>query len=338
MEIIDDEEFYKIVESIDSLISKTYKPIFQRPDFIADYILNNLIIDTSNLDLEDKNDRLKLFYLLRVSVSNWYEKKYGKLNIENPDTKDKAGFIIINGNPYKVLIPMVISRPSRRKHERWIIFPDTVYRNEMIIEYIYDCKIIDTFDDRKKSAIIRKLKKIVVYLRKIYKSLITCSVQKSKKKQITDIWRHLNLAITNILEDYHDGVSIAIWELFFAVELAVKLLYYDKYNSVVRIHDLTKIIGMFDDELKVLLLGHDFFSSFPNKDSCIKYRYSELIEYDLGKIHMYYMLTLDFLNITLSKLSHNINFKNGRILLKDPEIVFSLNSTKKKKRPTTAST
>jgi hypothetical protein len=127
------------------------------------------------------------------------------------------------------------------------------------------------------------------------------------------------IVVRNICNEYNRGVSIAIWEMFFAVELSVKLLWMDKNRDKAFGHDIKKIISKMNDQERIPLEDAVFYRKFPSFHDCIKYRYSEKVIKNIEIVNKYYNYTLDYLVIITSLLTHKLYYKkNPAILLRDP--------------------
>jgi hypothetical protein len=312
-----EDSFFDTVKALDDQLSKGNTAIYDRPEIITTFIIKNLITAVRNIDTSTSDGKLKLHMVLLHDIVDWYKSKYGKELLINPKTDNKPAYVQMRGIPVVVSLPMTLSKIMNEK-ESALCFPDGATRGELVLDYIKNVDMMKILSEKEKIAMKKKIRIVLNNYRSIYKHFLCCNIQKEKFKNIQDIWKHLSFAVKNISDDYHNGVSIAIWEMFFAVELSIKLLYFDTNGTEIKGHQIDKIINKFDDPIKTDLANDDFLNVFPNSDLCIKYRYSELVEYDMKKINNYYQLSIAYISKITNKLSHSLTMKNGIIIFRNP--------------------
>lgn len=314
------EVFSSIIKPFDDIYAKKRLPIYKRPQIITEIIVDKLLLEVSNIDIKTEAGKTKAYILVLHQVVDWYEKKYGKILVEDPSIKDRVSFVIYKGSPMPLSLPMTINYLENDKIPM-LEFPEKTKRNENILSYLNNEDFVKSLSIQEKKYLKNKIKKVLDLYREINSNILSCKVQIQKGKIITDIWKHLDIAAKNITEDYLGGISFAIWELFFSVELTLKMLYYDKYGKQIGGHNIGKIIKSFTESLQVALDGSAFIKKFPDDKMSIKYRYAELVEKDIYKVNAYYIVVLQFI-LTISKLfSREYRFKNLSISLINPYIV-----------------
>lgn len=262
--------------------------------------------------------KFKVYIAIRDRINDWYNEKYGEKAIKNPDINDPVSYVFFAGNPIQLTIPTIIARPSKKPHESWVIFPSGVMRNEDTLRYVDDQYLLRALTDVQKKSIKGKIDKNIRKIRRISLNLEFSDIPESEKQK-KDIMQHMYIVVRNICNEYNRGVSIAIWEMFFAVELSVKLLWMDKNRDKAFGHDIKKIISKMNDQERIPLEDAVFYRKFPSFHDCIKYRYSEKVIKNIEIVNKYYNYTLDYLVIITSLLTHKLYYKkNPAILLRDP--------------------
>lgn len=261
---------------------------------VALCIVGHLVVDATNLDLNDEKDQMKLFWCLLSDVKRWYTEKYGEGSLENPSTLPKPSFVLLRDSPIGISIPMKLSKPDATPHQRWLLFPDSATRGEPVFDYLSDRKVIEALTQGETKRLKTRIRKKGSAYRRIHKNLMMADAAKVRPKMAQDIQTHLSLGVECFMNTYHQGVSVAIWEWFFSVELAVKLLHFDTHGREIQGHVLSRIIACLGPDAQTDLSSDPFLKAFPTQDA-ISYRYSNLVERDLRLADRYFDLTLRFL-------------------------------------------
>lgn len=318
--IEESQYFDETIARIDRLIDEIEIPLYSRVDHATNYFIDYLIEETSpNIDLSNEKHKIKLYFLIRDIIYRWYVNKYGMDSIEEKKDSRISAVILYSNSFLKINIPMTKLRPSKQKNEVWLVFISGIERKENIFRYFEIKNIENVIDKEKLDKVIKNTRKIIRLLRKMKIEYMFCNIAKEKQKQISDIWQHLNIATNDILTNSQKGISIGIWELFFAVELAIKLLYFDKINKSYYKHDIKEIIERLPIENKEQIKQTKFYRKFPDSKLCIKYRYSEQIVKNVKTIWDYYVMTIEILELLGSLLERKIRNKGSfSLLLKDP--------------------
>lgn len=246
---------------------------------------------------------------------DWYIEKYGQL--ANPKRETLPGIVRFHNQPVLLNIPVTTTKIEDEGETAWLTYPDHLQPDETLIS-LFDVKIrLETLSEKELEVFVNEVKEVVALSRRTNISLMTeLSLSEGTRNMAGSIWRHIEKAISDILSQKQENVSVACWELHLAVEKAFKA-YISQFPDQKgwEHHNLNKLCGQANKlglQLDKKLLAE---LPSPNGKDAIKMRYNE-IQVDQRKAVEYYLSTLQLVCAIAEKLKKEFLIYNASFLIK----------------------
>jgi HEPN domain-containing protein len=305
---------YEYLPYIDEILEEWRVPVRKRALSASIIFVEDCVIKVSTGSKEEFINS-EYFSIIVNYVIDWYIEKYGQL-AENEPRETLSGIVRYHNQPVRLNIPPTTTRIEKEGETLWLTFPDHLQKEESY-EGLFDLNIkVESLSENELGTLIKEVEEVVALSRRTFISLMTVSgMSKNSKNMASSIWAHIEKAISDIISQKQENISVACWELHLAVEKAFKVYIYQFPGEKCWGHNLNELceqsnrLGLSLDKKLLAELPS------PNGKDVIKMRYSE-IKVDSRKAVEYYLNSLKIICFIAEKLKRDIRIYNASILIK----------------------
>lgn len=253
------------------------------------------------------------FPIIVNPVNDWYVEKYGQL-AEKPKKETLSGIARYHNQPVLLNIPATTSRVEKEGETAWLTFPDHLQPDESHID-LFDVEInLESLSEKELDALKNEVEAVVALSRRTNISLMTqSSMSDSSRNMAGSIWAHFETAITYILSQKQEKISVACWELNLAVEKTFKAYISQFPGETGWGHDLVALCK--HANRLGLLIDEALPAALPGKTDAVKMRYGE-IQVDPRKAVEHYLSALSLVCAIAEKLKRAFTIYNASFLIK----------------------
>ncbi len=307
---------------IDDILAKRAVQPSSRPFESAVFLFSERILELKIEDgkrsnkIEDFWDK-QWFADIYSWIEDWYKERYGEA--QGRGGKDtSSGLIILHGTPFKINIPITITKPHKPDDTVCISFPLSVLPEEDSLDWIENPPNLEKLSKDDGTRLKLDISKVGTSLRVIYGNLFTADITDIDLGILgKSISTHLSIAVTNIISLKPENISLAFWEMHMANEKAIKLYLKQRGVATPNTHNLT-ILRRIAEENEAPQDTDDLFSKLPSEGEAIRFRYGEEENINLERVVEVYDTSLKLIEIYTGVLKRRIVMKNASLYLKTP--------------------
>lgn len=310
-----ESELGRCLVLIDDELNARDTPLRSRPLKAATLFVKDFISEIKG-DTKERYYEKPWFAAIFAGVLEWYRQKYGRA-MEKRD----EGFptvILIHGVPFSVSVPLTHSEADVPGKTVWLSFETRLGRDESPRSWIDSPPSLEALPARASNRLDRELAVLTTSIRTINLDLMTASVSAPAFDEMRSI-ALLSLANAgrHIREATKHSLPLAIWDLNYALENAMKCLILQGGSDFSHVHDLDLLLR------ETAKVGKRPFSKcslrfLPKVKKVIAHRYGTALPGGLRAAYAAYFTALQRLVRITQKLNREGDFSGARILLKRP--------------------
>jgi hypothetical protein len=312
-----ESEIDRVLPVIDDFLGKRNLTLSQRPLEAASMWVRDFVLEVSN-DTKDEYYKKPWFASIFAVVMKWYERKYGAALKGRNNTFE--GVVWIYGKPFLVDVPVTHSEPEVLGETVWLSFEARVGSCEKPTLWIREPPAFDAMPARVATNLDEQLVRLTTGTRALHTALMTSDPPQgpSEFEEFRNIaLLSLGAAATHIVQNTDHSISLAAWDLNFALENVLKALIAQAGQSPRHVHDLA---GLLDDAKK---LGRAPFpkrsiAMLPNGKEAISFRYGKRFPGGTRQIEKNYERILDLMVRVARRMERSLDATNARVLLARP--------------------
>jgi len=297
---------------IDLSLAEDGVPLHRRPLDAASIFVLEYIIDIRG---GTKNDFLAQpwFASLFKFVQEWYADKYGAA-LKSSDPAD-VGLTVIFGTPFKVKIPLTLTERGETPGTVWLCFPNEVLPGEQVVGWVQDPPNLSRLSTEDMSTLVDEIAWVVAAARTLHIQLMTAELAQESTKQLAAAIRaHVTRAIDDICSLEGARMSLAMWDLFFAVEKALKVYLIQKTGTPLRSHDLEKLVRRAESS-GLSPVDRCHLHAMPSEEEAMQHRYGEIEAPTVEEAAKTYKSALAILVHCADGLERTFGMRNARLLI-----------------------
>ena len=309
-------ELEKCLVVIDAVLSAGDTPLPSRPLEAATLFVKDFIKEIHG-DTKEGYHAKPWFAAIFAHVLKWYQRKYGQA-LEERD-KGFLGAIMVHGVPFAVAVPLTHGEPDVPGETTWLSFETSLGDNEQPRSWIESPPSLETLSARDSNRLDRDLAALTMSIRTINLNLMTASSSIPAFDEMRNVVRlSLESAARRICHHAtKHSLSLAIWDLNYALENAMKCLILQGGAAFSRVHTLDLLLQ------ECASVGKRPFPKtslrfLPKDKKVIAYRYGKAVPGGLRAAYTVYQKSLRCLVRITGKLDRAIEASKLRILLKRP--------------------
>lgn len=311
-----DEFLSEALPDFDEVLAAQGVDLTQRSFRAAMLIVEHCIVEIKG-DTKDDYFHKAWFGSLFRAVNAWYEKRYGNaFQQRKPSTA--LTVISIFGTPFRAEVPLVINEAPLPDKTFWLCFPIAVMPNEEHMNWVISPPNFDSSTDGDREAASLALIEAGTHLRATHVNVMTADHETERTRSLAQgIIPHLEKGALDIVRSEPNGRSIAVWELNFACEKAIKTFLRQQQLDPPNTHDVHRLHKMATD-----YFGPNEMDSavavLPSEKVAVKHRYAELPSPSLADVLSIYRAALRISAGYSQKLTRKYTFNNAKFQLKMP--------------------
>lgn len=310
-----ESELGRCLVLIDEALSARNTPLLSRPLKAATLFVEDFITQIHG-DTKDGYHEKPWFAAIFARVQKWYQQKYGQAM----ETRDN-GFlcvVLIHGVPFSFPVPLTHGEPNVPGETAWLSFETTLGRTERPRSWIESPPSIEALSARASNRLDRDLAVLTKSIRTINLNFMTATIPVPAFDEMRNI---ALLSLANAARHIHEATKhslpLAIWDLNYALETAMKCLILQGGTNFSHVHDLNVLLR------ETATVGRRPFSRsslrfLPQDKKMIAYRYGRSLPGGLQAAYAAYSTTLQRLVRISERLDRTGDFSHLRILLKRP--------------------
>jgi len=298
---------------LDPILAERGVDLSKRPLQAATLIVEHCLVKIQG-DTKDDYLSKPWFGLLLRDIERWYENRYGDTH-EHQDSQLVTGVVSAYGTPFIAEVPLVVREAPRADGMCWICFPSEVLPDEDCMRWIVRPPNFRGDDEAERDVVSSSLNVVATSLRTAHVNLMTASHPDENTRALArGIIPHLEKAAIDIVSCRSASLSLAVWELNFACEKAIKTYLRGRNIRPPHTHDVHRLHQIAVSQTGAAKLAS--VAAMPKEKQVIKYRYSELIPPKISEALDLYRAALEVVVAYSHCLTRKLVFNNAKILLK----------------------
>jgi len=297
---------------IDEMLEERRVPVRKRALRASIIFVQECVVEVSTGTKEEFISSEHFSVIVNHAI-DWYIEKYGQL-AEKPKKETLSGIARYHNQPVLLNIPVTATKVEKEGETMWLTFPDHLQLDESHIS-LFDVDIkLESLSEKELEALIKEIEEVVALSRRTVISLMTASdLSEDSRNMAGSIWAHVEKAISDILSQKQENISVACWELHLAVEKTFKVYIRQFPGEKGWGHDLAVLCKQANR--LGLLLDEALLVALPRKKDAIKMRYSE-IQVDPREAVEHYLSALKLVCAITEKLKMEFTIYNASFLIK----------------------
>jgi HEPN domain-containing protein len=304
---------YMHLPQIDEVLEERRLPVHKRSFQASILFVQECVIEVSPMTKEELILGEHFSIIVNHSL-DWYIEKYGEL-AENPKKEILSGITRYRNQPVLLNIPFTTSKTEKEGETAWLSYPDHLQADELHFN-LFNVKIsLESLSETELEILKTEVEEVVALSRRTNISLMMESgLNEGAKNMSGSIWAHIEKAISDILSQKKENLSVACWELHLAVEKALKV-YISQFPIEEKPwgHDLIELCKQ--AKLLGLVIDKALLETLPNYKDAIKLRYGEL-QVDSRTAIKYYLTALKLVCSITEQLKREFSIYNASFLIK----------------------
>jgi len=314
------KNFNELLDIIDRKLALKNIPLVQRCFFAAAEFVTEFVtkIKINGGDTEDfKTDFYEKtwFCTLYKHIESWYCDRYGEALSEHTE-QSAIGVVSVYGTPFKISVPLIVKGPVEKQNKTaWFTIPKTIMEKEDVIEWFHSPPNMNSLDSTIIETLYADLSHVGSSLRSINVNLRTANIEsENTRRMASDIIKHLQNAVEDILKTNNRGITYAFWELHLALEKSIKVLLLQHNSLKHHHHNLDELFNKAKNEYQIVIDDHKL-SNLPSHKEAIQYRYSEIEGTNCEYAISIYNDVIELIKNTTDMLKRKIIMKNNASFL-----------------------
>lgn len=306
------------LEWIDDLLAKTEREIAHRPLEAGILFVKHFVQavreggneEAVNGEQPDQWLTKPWFKKLMQTIDAWYRQKYGPA-MKGRETPRFRSITVIYQTPFELVIPKTMTRPDKPGESVWLVFPVDIQPEEQVLEYIIDPPNLETMSLREKHRTEYAIGRIARTVRQIHHNLQSAErTYLEIDALLIAVQVHLDKAVNDLLDHQQRAVGSALYEMYMAVEKALKVVRIQVRGIAEHTHDLEKLL-LDAKEVRPSLIAA-IPTDMPSEKDANKFRYGKNPHKSvLDCVRLYYRI-LAFLVPVTDTLERRIRFENAQ--------------------------
>ena len=254
------------------------------------------------------------FSIIVNHAIDWYIEKYGQL-AENPKKDTLSGIVRYQNQPVLLNIPATTSKIEKEGETSWLCFPDHLQPDESHFKFVNTKIRLESLSETELEILKKEVEEVVALSRRTNISLtMESGLNEGAKSMAGSIWAHIEKAISDILSQKKENISVACWELHLAVEKALKI-YISQFLTDKKPwgHNLIELCNQAKGH--GLTLDKALLETLPSDKKVLKMRYGEL-QVDSKKAVEHYLTALKLVCSITEQLKSEFSIYNASFLIK----------------------
>ncbi|HYS88533.1 MAG TPA: hypothetical protein VEN78_26550 [Bradyrhizobium sp.] len=310
-----ESELERCLVVIDEALSARDTPLSNRPLEAAKIFVKDFIKEIRG-DTKERYYEKPWFASIFARVLKWYQDKYGQA-LEKRD-KGFPAAVMVHGVPFAVAVPLTHGEADVPGETVWLSFETNLGRNEQPRSWIQSPPSLEALSARESKRLDRDLAMLTTSIRTINLKLMTASFSVRAFDEMRNVaLLSLASAARHICDATEHSLPLAIWDLNYALENAMKCLILQSGEDFSRVHTLGVLLR------ECAKAGKRPFPKtslrfLPNDKRVIAHRYGRAVPGGLKAAYAAYEMSLQRLVHITEKLDRKVDASRLRILLKRP--------------------
>ena len=310
-----ESELNKCLVVIDEVLNVEGTPLSARPLNAATLFVKDFVKEISG-DTKERYYEKPWFAAIFARVLKWYQRKYGQALDER--NRGFPGAVILHGVPFAIAVPLTHSEPDVPGETVWCSFEASLGRMERPRSWLERPPSLEALSARESTRLDRDLAMLTKLIRTIHLNLMTASVSARAFDEMRNVaLLSLANAARHICSATEHSLSLAIWDLSYALENTMKCLIIQSGKEFSRVHDLSILLR------ECARAGKRPFPKsslrfLPKGKKIIAHRYGRAMPGGLKATYAAYVATLQRLVRITEKLDRRFDFSEARFLFKRP--------------------
>ncbi len=311
-----DDLLAEVLPDFDAELAEQGIGLTQRPFRASCLFVKHCILEVKG-DTKDNYWSKAWFGSLFRSVNAWYEKRYGNALQQRKPSKIST-VVSAFATPFRAEVPLVVNEPALPDKTFWLSFPIAVPPSEDHMVWLVNPPNFDTSTTAERSALSYALIESATHLRATHVNLMTADHEDELTRSLAQgILPHLEKGALDIARSEPNSRSIAVWELNFACEKAIKTFLRQQRVDPPRTHDIRHL-----HQVAIDRFGPNEMNSavavFPTEKVVVRHRYAEIPPPSLTEALSIYRAALSIADGYSHKLARTYTFDNAKFHLKMP--------------------
>lgn len=310
---------------IDQMLAEANTELHARPMKAASIIVKHYLVKIHG-DTKDEYYKKPWFASIFGTVYEWYEVKYGA-NFNH--TPGFPAIVAIHDFPYLVEVALTHSVPGDEPDTTWLSFEVTLGNEEAPRQWIKDPPNLSALSKRQGARLDRELSRLTEQIRRIHIYFMTASRGGKTFDELRNVSiLSLRNAAQQIRTNSAHSLALAMWEINYALENAMKALIDQAGGAFPRVHDLEALLRE-AAAVGIRPFPKSALAFMPTSKEVIKHRYGEPVAGGLPEVLRAYRLGLDRLVRIGALMERTIRTEHARVLLQRPPWLTHLLEAKK---------
>lgn len=311
-----DEFLTEVLPDFDAVLAEQGVGLTQRAFRASMLIVEHCILEIKG-DTKDDYLNKAWFGSLFRAVNKWYEKRYGNA-LQQRKLSTVSAVISAFGTPFRAEVPLVVNEPPLPNKTFWLSFPITVPPSEEHMAWIVNPPNFDSSTSGERDTVSSALIEAAAHLRATHVNLMTADHETERTRSLAQgILPHLEKGALDIARAEANSRSIAVWELNFACEKAIKTFLRQQHVDPPNTHDIHRLHRLVTDRFGANEMDGAVVM-LPSEKVAVKHRYAEIPSPSIADTLSIYRAALSIANGYSHKLSRKYTFNNAKFHLKMP--------------------
>lgn len=311
-----DEYLAEVLPDFDLFLAEQGVGLTQRAFRASLLVVKNCITEIKG-DTKDNYLNKPWFRALFQAVDRWYDNRYGNA-LQQKSVSTVSAVILAFRTPFRVDVPLVVNEPHLPDGTFWVGLPATVSTDEDYMSWIINPPNFDSSNANEHGLVSSMLRETAAHLRATHVNLMTADYERGSTKALAaGILPHLEKGALDISRAEVNGRSIAVWELNFACEKAIKTFLKQRSVNPPLTHDIHRL-----HKLAVAQFGQNEMDSavalLPSEKVAVKHRYAEISSPSLAETFSIYRAALTIVSGYSLNLMRKYAFNDAKFHFKSP--------------------
>lgn len=299
---------------IDKILAEQAVGIARRPFHAASMFVSECIVEIEGCSKDDFLEQ-SWFGDLLLWVHDWYGDRYGQAPLRSKD-RVAPGLVLLFGTPFKLSVPLTLTEPGALPDTVWVIFPTNVQPGEAVLDWIVGPPNIERLTSGERLELEKDVCSVASSTRALDVNLMTADLDSAMARQLAaSISAHISSGVDGIVSLEGSRLSLSVWELFMAVEKALKVVLHQRVGDAPSTHNL--------DDLLTQAYSHGLpsidpliLAALPTASEAIRHRYGEVGAPTANSAVHVYRTALTVVEICACSLTRVVEFRDARFLIR----------------------
>ena len=310
------EFLFEELDDIDRMLAQQAIDPTMRPLEAAAYFVKEFVLEVEGGKKENYFEHGSFAEIYRLT-KEWYLNRYGE-TLKHYNPMSLNGVVMLFETPFQLSIPLTLSEVEVPGESVWVCFPITIHPKEDVLSWLIkppNLKNLSADECRLLEAMIRE---VAIKTRSLHNDLMTADFSSNEVKKLAEsVLAHISKSVEDICSLVDARLSIAAWEVYFAVEKTIKLFLYQKAGKAKHIHPLENL-AQEAEQHGLPPLDRQLLSALPDTKDAMRHRYNELMPPTPNAAVSMYLNALEIALHCARSLERKIVYNNVRFLMKMP--------------------